>query len=72
MAKPPLSLNEALAVCAEGRALLGAAIGPEQQKKAKAMLDAGMDAALALLPQPEKAEEKPVEKKKPAAKAEQK
>ena len=44
MAKSKLSLDEALRVSAEARALLGAAIGAADQVKAKAILGGALDA----------------------------
>jgi hypothetical protein len=53
-----LNLDEALRVSAEARALLGSAIGPTQQEKARNILDGALDALAGLAVE------------KPAAKAE--
>lgn len=61
-----LSLDEALRVSAEARAVLGSAAGPNAQEKARLILDGALDAisAQAIAAQPAaKAEKKPKEAK---------
>jgi len=59
-----LSIDEALRVSAEARAILSSVAGPEQQTKAKAILDGALEALTKYAAQPaDKAEKKAKEAK---------